>query len=190
MSELIRSFIAFDIDDETVIQRLGNAQSLLVKTGADLKLVEPKNIHVTLRFLGSINTSMVDKIHEQMKKVIFAPFDVKINGLGAFPNERYARVVWAGMVEGASQANDIFHQLEPRIRELGFAPDSKGFSPHLTIARVRSGRNKAELEKFLADNKNFEFGSVRAEHLRLKRSDLTPKGPIYSTLREYTPQEQ
>jgi 2'-5' RNA ligase len=190
MSELIRSFIAFDIDDANVMERLESAQSLLSGTGADLKLVEPKNIHITLRFLGSVNASMVDKIHERMKQVVFSPFDVKIVGLGAFPNERYPRVVWAGMADGADQLRDIFQQLEPRMRDLGFLADSKGFSPHLTIARVKSDRNKGELAKSLLDNKNFEFGTVRAEHLRLKRSDLTPKGPIYSTLREYTPQGQ
>jgi len=78
----------------------------------------------------------------------------------------------------------IFNQLEPSLRSLGFAPDPKGFSPHLTIARVKSGRNKAELAKLLNENADYEFGIVRAECLKLKKSDLTPKGPIYSTIRE------
>jgi 2'-5' RNA ligase len=68
------------------------------------------------------------------------------------------------------------------------APDRKGFSPHLTIARVKSGRNKAELLRFLEKNVKYDFGIMKAECLRLKRSELTPKGPIYSTLREVCPQ--
>ena len=186
--ESIRSFMAFDIDSEAVLKRMADAQSLLVKTGADLKLVEPKNIHITLRFLGNIMPDMVDKIHESMKVVQFVPFDVEIRGVGAFPKAQYANVVWAGIAKGADQLQGIFSQLEPRLRGLGFAPDPKGFSPHLTIARVKSGRNKAELGKFIDENKGFEFGIVRAACLRLKRSDLTPKGPIYSTLREFCPQ--
>jgi 2'-5' RNA ligase len=83
----------------------------------------------------------------------------------------------------------IFSQLEPRLRELGFAPDSKGFSPHLTIARVRSGRNKAELVKSISENTSSKFGIIRAECLRLKRSNLTPRGPVYSTLKEFCPRE-
>jgi 2'-5' RNA ligase len=75
------------------------------------------------------------------------------------------------------------------LRSLGFAPDTKGFSPHLTIARVKSGRNKAELARRVEENLNYEFGTVKANCLRLKRSDLTPKGPIYSTLREIYPQK-
>ncbi|MGQ9530950.1 MAG: RNA 2',3'-cyclic phosphodiesterase [Candidatus Bathycorpusculaceae bacterium] len=189
MPEMIRSFIAFDIESESILKRILETQNLLTKTGADLKLVEPKNIHITVRFLGNITMPMAEKIHEEMKKVQFTPFNVKIQGIGAFPNLRYPRVVWAGITEGATQLQNIFNQLEPRLRSLGFAPDPKGFSPHLTIARVKSGRNKAELANCINDNVSYEFGVVHAECLRLKRSDLTPKGPIYSTLKEYCPQK-
>jgi 2'-5' RNA ligase len=189
MPEAIRSFIAFDIENELVLKKITEAQNLLVKTGADLKLVEPKNIHVTLRFLGNIYPETAEKIFLEMKKVQFALFDIKLQGLGAFPNVRYPRVVWAGMTQGAEQLKSIFSQLEPRLRSLGFQPDPKGFSPHLTIARVKSGRNKVELAKFLTENANYEFGTVKAECLRLKRSDLTPKGPIYSTLKEFCAQK-
>ncbi len=189
MPEAIRSFIAFDMDDESVLKRITDVQKLLAKTGADLKLVEPKNIHITLRFLGNITINMVEKIFEEMKKVQFTPFDAKIHGIGAFPHLRYPRVIWTGITEGAEQLQNIFIQLEPRLRSLGFTPDPKGFSPHLTIARVRSGRNKAELVKCVSENANYELGIVRAECLRLKRSDLTPKGPIYSTLKEVCPQK-
>jgi 2'-5' RNA ligase len=189
MPEAIRSFIAFDIESESVLERMANVQSLLTKTGADLKLVNPKNIHITLRFLGNITQNMAERIFEEMKKVQFTPFNVKIHGVGAFPNLRYPRVLWAGITEGADQLRNIFSQLEPRLRSLGFAHDPKGFSPHLTIARVKSGRNKADLIKSIAENADYEFGIVKAECLRLKRSDLTPKGPIYSTLKEFCPQK-
>jgi 2'-5' RNA ligase len=189
MSETIRSFIAFDMDSESILKRIADVQNLLVKTGADLKLVEPKNIHITLRFLGNITSSMVEKIHKEMKKVQFTIFDVTIHGIGAFPNLSYPKVLWAGITQGADQLRNIFNQLEPSLRSLGFTPDSKGFSPHLTIARVKSGRNKAELSKCVTENANYEFGIVRAQCLRLKKSDLTPKGPIYSTLKEFCPQK-
>lgn len=189
MSGSIRSFISFDIGDEAVLERMSDVQSLLVETGAGLKLVKPKNIHMTVRFLGNITPSMVEKIFGEMKKVEFTPFDVKIHGIGVFPHFRYIRVVWAGMTGGADEMRSVFSQLEPRLRRLGFAPDRKGFSPHLTIARVKSMKNKAELVKCIKENADCEFGTVRAECLRLKRSNLTPKGPIYSTLKEFCPQQ-
>lgn len=158
-----------------------------MKTGADLKPVEPQNIHVTVRFLGNISSETVEKIFEEMKKIQFVSFDIRIHGVGAFPNVKYPRVVWAGITEGADQLRSIFSQLEPRLRGLGFAPDPRGFSPHLTIARVRSGRSKVELAQCITENTNFEFGIIRGQCLKLKRSDLTPKGPVYSTLREFCP---
>ena len=188
MPESIRSFLAFDIENDTVLNRLATAQNLLVKTGADVKLVETQNIHITIRFLGNIMPATAEKIFEEMKNVQFAPFNVQIKGIGAFPNPRYSRVVWAGITDGADQLKSVFSQLEPRLRGLGFTPDHRGFSPHLTIARVRSGRNKQQLADFVTENANYEFGTVNAKCLRLKKSTLTPKGPIYSTLKEFCPQ--
>jgi 2'-5' RNA ligase len=181
---MIRSFIAFDIDSESVIKRLSEVQKTLVNTGADLKIVQPQNIHVTMRFLGNISPNMIDPIYEEMEKVSFAPFEIELRGLGAFPTLRYARVIWAGIKRGTEELTDISNQLEPRLRGLGFKPDRKGFSPHLTIARVKSGRNKAELIRTIQEFENYQFGIIKASSLRLKRSVLTLKGPIYSTLIE------
>ena len=187
MSEQIRSFIAFDMENEQLLSRLAAAQKLLVDIGADLKLVAPQNIHVTIRFLGDISPSMVDKVYEGMKNVKFNPFSIQLRGLGVFPSLNYARVVWAGMTDGVEQLKSIFTQLEPEIRALGFPADAYGFSPHLTIARVRSGVNKQRLAELLTKKADYEFGLIKADCLRLKRSQLSPKGPTYSTLREFCP---
>ena len=95
MSETVRSFIAFDIDSEQVLKKLAGAQDTLAKTGADLTLVKPQNIHITMRFLGDVTPSIVEKIGKEMQGISFKPFYVEIKGVGAFPNLKYARVVWA-----------------------------------------------------------------------------------------------
>jgi 2'-5' RNA ligase len=187
MAEPIRSFLAFDINNESVLKRMTEAQILIVKTAADLKLVDPKNIHVTVRFLGNVTQDMIEKIYAEMKSVQFVPFNIKICGLGAFPDMRYPRVCWAGITEGSTELRGIFSQLEPRLQGLGFPAEPRGFSPHLTIARVRSGRNKAELTRVIKENVNFDFGVIKGECLKLKKSELTPRGPIYSTLKEFSP---
>lgn len=184
MPERIRSFIAFDLQDESLLKRFQEAQDMLVKTGADLRVVRPGNIHITMRFLGDISTNMIDSIHEGMKKVSFSPFPCEIRGVGVFPKLRYPRVVWAGIRRGADELENVAIQLEPHLRQLGFKPDRRGFSAHLTLARVKSGRNRAELVRCVEDLADFEFGIVRVDCLRLKKSVLTPKGPIYSTLCE------
>ena len=184
MSGTIRSFFAFDIENQTIIRRLSKVQAMLANTSADLKMVKPQNIHLTIRFLGDIHPPMIDTIYEEMKQISFVPFEIELEGLGAFPKPSYPRVVWAGIRKGANELKDVFEQLEPRLRGLGFKPDTKGFSPHLTIARVRTGRNKARLAELIQELEDYEFGTVKAECLKLKKSDLTPRGPIYTNLRE------
>ncbi len=187
MSEQIRSFIAFDMDNEVVLTKLAAVQKQLVETGADLKMVAPQNIHITIRFLGNISPGMVDKVFEAMQKVQFKPFVVQLCGLGVFPSLNYPRVVWAGMTVGAEQLKSIASQLEPHIQALGFARDTYGFSPHLTIARVRSGKNKQNLAELVTKKASYDFGTINADCLRLKQSVLSPKGPTYSTLKEFCP---
>ena len=190
MSERIRSFVAFDLESQEVVTKLAYVEKLLVETGADLRPVAPQNIHITIRFLGDVSPQMVDKIHEAMKNVKFTPFAIQIKGLGMFPSLNYPRIVWAAMIEGTEQLKSIFTQLEPQIRALGFAADQYGFSPHLTIARVRSAINKQNLSEFVTKKADYEFGTIHANCLRLKRSQLSPKGPTYTTLREVCPAQE
>jgi 2'-5' RNA ligase len=184
MQGTIRTFLAFDIEDQTIIRRIIQAQKMLVNTGADLKIVNPQNIHLTIRFLGDVYSPMIDQIHEEMKKLVFSPFQIEIKGIGAFPKPAYPRVVWAGIRNGAKELKNVFEQLEPRLRDLGFQSDNKGFSPHLTIARVRSGRNKAKLAELINELMDYDFGTVKSGKFKLIKSDLTPKGPIYTNLKE------
>jgi 2'-5' RNA ligase len=189
MSEQIRSFIAFDIANDTVLSGISSTQTLLKELNLDLKIVDPKNIHVTIRFLGSINPTMVEKVYETMKSIKFEPFPIQLCGLGVFPSLNYPRVVWIGIMKGADQLKSIFSQLEPHIQALGFPKDPYGFSPHLTIARVKTGKNKLRLTEFVSKKVDFELGTINADCLRLKRSQLSPRGPTYSTLKEYCPQK-
>ena len=124
-----------------------------------------------------------------MKQIHFFPFNLQVSGIGAFPKPNYPRVIWVGIKTGVEQLKSVCNQLEPRLRSLGFTPDSKGFNPHLTIARVRSARNKEQLARVLTENADHEFGIISVKCLRLKKSELTPIGPIYSTLKEFCPEK-
>jgi 2'-5' RNA ligase len=187
MSEKIRSFIAFDLSNDSVVNRIATAQKMIMQTNADVKLVEPKNIHVTVRFLGEIDQEMVEKIYGAMKNIKFTPFNFQLTGLGVFPTVNYPRVVWAGITDGATQLKSIWEQLEPQLHELGFIPEPEGFTPHLTIARVRSGANKQRLVDLVQRQENYDFGNIRGDCLRLKKSVLSAKGPAYTTIKEYCP---
>ena len=185
--ERIRSFVAMDLDDAEIKGRISKAQHDLEQTGASLKLVQPEIMHLTLRFLGEIPQTTVNKVIESMVSIRFQPFEVEFSGVGVFPNIRRISVVWVGITKGQDQLGAIFQQLEPKIRQLGLPPDSKGFSPHMTIARVRSGLNKEALAKCVESMREIQFGKMNANAVRLKKSTLTPRGPIYTTIHEITP---
>jgi 2'-5' RNA ligase len=187
MSEKIRAFVAFDLANDSVVNRIAAAQKMIIQTNADVKLVEPKNIHITVRFLGEVAPDMVDKIHEAMKNIKYTPFNIQLTGMGVFPTINYPRVVWAGITDGAQQLKSIFEQLEPQLHDLGFKPEPEGFTPHLTIARVRSGANKQRLVDLVQRQENYDFGNIRGDCLRLKKSVLSPKGPAYTTIKEVCP---
>ena len=183
MADSIRSFIAFDVDSGEILRLISEVQKKLVDSGGDLKLVNPSNIHLTLRFLGDIPLSKVDRIFKEMEEVTFSPFDVEIGGVGVFPNLNRLRVIWTGLQKGTDELRDIFRQLEPRLCGLGFKPERR-FSSHITLARVRSARSKTQLANCITTLQNYQFGVLRLSCLKLKKSVLTPRGPIYSILRE------
>jgi len=184
--ERIRSFVAVDLDEPSVRERITTTQKGLADTGAQLKLVEPSIMHLTLRFLGEIPQPTVDQVKEAMNSVRFSAFEVEFSGLGAFPSINRINVVWVGIKRGQEELSEIFRQLEPKLRQVGLPSDNKGFSPHLTIARPRSGLNKAALANYLSEMRDQEFGKMQVRFVRLKKSTLTPKGPIYTTIHEVT----
>ena len=187
MSEFVRAFLAFEIENESIKKNIFGMQKQAVESGADLKLVEPENIHITIQFLGNITLNTAEKVFAEMQKVQFRPFPVQLTGLGVFPGLNSPRVLWVGIAQGAEQLQNVVSQLEPNLLGLGFSADRNSFSPHITIARFRSARGKQKLADLVLRNSKYDFGSLDARCLRLKRSELTPRGPIYSTMKEYCP---
>lgn len=180
----VRCFISVDVDDPIILDELVSFQSALKGTGADVKCVEMENIHLTLRFLGDVRQGLLGQLSNLVEEVEFDPFRMELRGIGAFPNLRRPRVVWVGLTEGADELSRIFNDLEADLTELGFRPESRGFSPHITLARVRSGRNRAQLVEQLMMHADDGFGGSLVESIRLKKSVLTPRGPIYSIIAE------
>jgi 2'-5' RNA ligase len=180
----IRSFVSVDIDDRNLLDKIVTAQRDLEKTGAQLKFVTPEIMHLTMRFLGEIPLRTVEQVKEAMSTLRFPTFDADFQGLGAFPSMKRINVVWVGIRQGHEQFSEIFSQLEPKLRQIGLPADDKGFSPHLTIARVRSGLNRGPLADYVSNMREQEFGKIHVNSVKLKKSTLTPKGPIYETIHE------
>ena len=180
---MIRSFIAIELGSQT-LEQLVTFQKVLIDTGADIKLVEAQNIHITLRFLGEIPLNLTNRISEELKLLQFGPFEVSIQGTGVFPELGRINVVWVGIEKGVIELIDIHGQVNSRLKKLGIRPDDRGFSPHITVARVRSARNKDRLAETILSTRDEELGVFEVNSVKLKKSILTPKGPIYTTLAE------
>ncbi len=183
MMDLVRTFIAVDIDDDVLRGKLARVRDYLVGTKAELKPVATENIHITLRFIGEISLSKVNEICDALtKELIFKPFKIKVEGLGVFPNIHRPRVIWAGVSQGAEELNKLHEIIERTLRRLRIPPASERFVPHITLARVKSSRNIHSLVKAIEQFINTEFGEMVVDKVKVKRSILTPRGPIYNDI--------
>jgi len=181
--EYIRAFISVDIIEEEILNKVEGIQRDLLATEADLKLVSRSNMHFTLKFLGQIQVNMVEEIFELIKTLDSKSFELEVYGLGCF-TPKYPRVIWIGANKGAEELKKLQAQLDAKLRKLGFKPDREKYVPHATIARVKSGKNKAQLLEVVSKYKDFIFGEMKVNCITLKKSTLTPKGPIYENLKE------
>jgi 2'-5' RNA ligase len=152
------------------------------KTGADIKFIEPQNTHVTLKFLGEIEEEIAGKVGDVMKRICHGafPIEARLARTGVFPNQNYMRVLWVGIV--CPDLERIQHELDEALVETGFKLE-KNFKPHLTIGRIRSAKNKQRILETLERFRDIEIGEFVIESIKLKKSILTPKGPVYSDLR-------
>lgn len=177
-----RGFIAIDIN---VTPNILKFLKDITNSNADVKLVEPQNIHITLKFLGDVQEDKINDIEQIMKDSVkeIEPFTIKLSETGVFPNQNYIRVVWIG-IKDAETIETIARSIDERLSQLDFKKEKRGFSAHLTIGRVKTAKNKQLLLKTIEDYKDFEFSTQDVNSIKLKKSDLTPKGPIYTTLKE------
>ncbi len=183
-SDQIRSFVSIDIEDEAILSRVESIMGSLSSLGGDLKPVEPENIHLTFKFLGYVTPGKLTEVKSALSQVRFEPFVLEIKGAGAFPNLKRMNVIWIGVGEGWTNAEQIFEQPEKLLHEAGFTRETRPFSPHISIARVRSGRKRDEIAAFLGHISDESLGSFSVDRIRLKQSVLSPSGPTYSTLFE------
>ncbi|ADY01811.1 2'-5' RNA ligase [Vulcanisaeta moutnovskia 768-28] len=178
--EIYRVFIAVDLTDQ-LKEPIIRMQKELMSTGVDMKPVEPENMHITLRFIGEIGRDLVEEVKKRLSSIKYNQFTMHVRGVGAFPNIERPRVIWVGIEEGARDLMNLHELLMKFTGDIG-ERDERGFVPHLTIARVKYVRNRDRYMEVIRKYENMDFGTQLVDSIKLKRSILTPKGPIYSDL--------
>lgn len=180
MNESIRAFICIEVPD-SIRSRAGDLQRRLQSIGADVSWVKPSNLHLTLKFLGHISPAKLGEARAALERAVRSSgqFEIEVSGTGCFPSPRSPRVLWIGLGRVPDQLTKLREAIESEMEAIGFAREPKPFSPHLTIGRLKSGRNAARLaQELLAAG--FEPERFTARQVILMRSDLRPTGAIYT----------
>jgi len=184
--EQLRCFIAIELPEE-IKAGLSRLQAQLKPSQFSVKWVDPYSIHMTLKFLGNVNAGMTSQIIEATAEAAqgVSPFRLEIKDLGVFPNPRRVQVVWVGISGEVEKLLQLQRGIESSLAKLGFAPEARAFTPHLTLARVRdqaSPDERQRLGQLIASTKFEAVYTFPVEAISLMRSQLSREGAIYSQL--------
>jgi 2'-5' RNA ligase len=185
--EQIRSFIAIELPDELKRALIRLQEQLQSGKQTPVKWVDPYSIHLTLKFLGNISGDMVGKITGALEEAVrgIPSFHLETKDLGAFPSLRRVQVVWVGLTGELERLSQLQQRIESSLSTLGFVPESRPFTPHLTLARVRDRATPDERQSLgqLIASTSFETAySLDIDSVHLMRSQLTREGAIYSRI--------
>lgn len=181
----MRAFVALEVPENQVLDSLKSMQRELARTGADLKAVERENLHFTIKFLGEINDAQAADADRRLKALTLRSTVAEIRGVGAFPSPSRPSVVWAGVARGHEEpVVAIASAVAGALEGIG-KRDDRPFTAHLTLARVKSARNLPSLSAAIRSNAEKSFGSSNLSTLKLKSSQLTSRGPVYSDIGVY-----
>lgn len=178
-------FIAIDLSPSTT----GRVQKLVAELSAAearVKWIETKNLHMTLKFLGNVDEMDMVALCKALDAVAkeVEPFDIELGGVGAFPDPRFARTLWLGLLRGAEEIMELHKTLDAKLRPLGFRSEERAFKPHLTIGRVQDSEQSVfdDLATRLAALKDFHGGVSDVSEVTLFANDPRRDGPAYDPL--------
>jgi len=185
--ETIRTFIAIELDAalRAALAELEGElrRAPLARLG---RWVDPNGIHLTLKFLGDVSAGQLAELREAMRRAAatVAPFELAVAGLGCF-SARQPRVIWVGVEDASGSLARLQCAVDRELGTIGFPPEGRPFSPHLTLARVRdqaNGRERAEMGAWVKAQEVGSLGRMRVTEIALMKSDLRPTGAVYTRL--------
>ena len=161
-------------------EKMGDVQETIRHSRARLNLVDPSIIHITIKFLGEIEAATVGPVSDALREIRLNPFNLAITGISTNNNKK-PRVVW-GTVGDRGECKVLFEQVETALAAIGFPREQRGFTPHATIARVKEF--EPSLIQSIRPYISKTLGECHISGFSLKKSTLTPNGPVYDTIME------
>jgi 2'-5' RNA ligase len=180
--DTIRTFIAVALSKQ-LKEELSRIQTLLKETAADVKWVEPENLHLTLKFLGAVNQDKIKKIEEALKNDLrsFGPFPLRLERLDAFPNAGAPRVIWVAASKDSEKLKRLSQVVEDSLVSVKFAKEKRGFKTHITLGRVRSAKNRSALTAAFQTVQT-QPKEMSVDSITIFKSILSSSGPRYESL--------
>lgn len=183
---LLRAFIAVEIPLEIRKAVCKATSDLQKEIGALVRWVPMENMHLTLKFLGDISPSNVDMLTQMIRAEadLFECFELHFKGLDSFPNVKRPRVIYIG-IQAPAVLDTLHRGIESASRRLGYESEDRGFSPHLTIGRVKqnvTATDQQTIRRALEGTTIDSLGTARVDSVHLYKSDLQPTGSVYTRL--------
>lgn len=179
---MIRAFLAVALESQ-VIAKIGDVIERLKPEIPGVRWVPIDKLHVTLKFLGDIDEALVESIGAALNRQLrlFPRCTINAKGLGVFPGLKRPRILWVGLA--GSQLVSLALKIESALEPMGFVPEARAFTPHLTIGRWRQSATAPQsLAQQLNQWQTYDFGPSRIDHVKLIQSVLNPDGASYSEL--------
>ncbi len=190
MAAAIRSFIAIELP-EVIRTQLKGLQDNLKTCRFKVRWVRPENIHLTLKFLGNIDETDIEKVRGALTSRVdrFTPLSLSVKGVGVFPGIRRPRIIWSGMGGQLSALAALQKALAEDLAAIGFQQEKRPFKAHLTLGRVKGAIDALKLRDAILACADFESEIFTADKIFLFKSDLKPGGPVYSKLNAFVMNE-
>jgi RNA 2',3'-cyclic 3'-phosphodiesterase len=184
-TEKLRLFVAIHVPDVIKSELRRMQQALRTASGDSVRWSPPEQLHLTLLFLGYVDSSELPKLEEAFANLgqQSAPLRLSVQGLGCFPNERRPRVIWAGLAGDVEPLKVFQGKVQAALASWCQKEETRAYHPHLTLGRVREGARVRNLGESLSANAVVRFGDWTAESCSLMQSQLSPHGSIYREVR-------
>ncbi len=184
MKQQVRTFVAVETS-EAVRAAAGKVIRQLARCGADVKWVPPENMHLTLKFLGEVPAVEIPDVCRAVSEAVAEVdgFTFDLAGVGAFPKIERPRTIWLGVTAGVEKLAALQERIESGLKKLGYPPENRRFSPHLTLGRVKHvGPEPARLTETLRSLAERPAGTTEVDEVAVFSSELTREGPVYQAL--------
>lgn len=180
----MRIFIGIKLDD-AALEKIEKFLKPFKKIASPVKWTKRENLHITIKFIGDVPDENYSQMEKHLTEADFntGAIDLKITGCGKFGRGRDLNILWVG-IQKNEKLEDMFDRIENTLEKSGIPKENRKFKPHITVARNKKSFNFKSFFEIIEENSDHFIAGLNVTHFQVYKSQLTPKGPIYTILKE------